>query len=252
MKLYRYIPFYRFEEMCKESALSFVNPFTNWDDKKEGFLYRLAKEDIGEIESYLKNKKYGEQQMKQLINGGLFKGESDCEQSWFSMRCQSWCKSENSRYMWEEYGKEDGVCIAVDSSLLCRLEYNGHKVEGFDVQYVEERNPKKEIDMLRGKCGEFYFAKVLQYKDREPYSKENEYRLYVVLLDENGNPQDGIDNIIKIPIKNELDSFFHKIYICPKANSEVYDKLVDKCSEYKIDISKIDKGISGAHFCKDL
>ncbi len=234
------MPIKRFEQMCEETSLYFVNPFVKWTDKKEGFLYRAATENSEKIRNILEKRKFGKQQYQLFVNGGLFPKEEKESLDWFSMRCQSWCKTENSGYMWEEYGKENGICISVESARLLQLYYDRHKVEGMNVKYVEERDIEQEIDELRGKHGEFYFTKALQIKNKNPFEEEDEYRLYVILLDEKGHNicENNVEGV-NIPINEAIESFIEKVYVSPFAGVGIKKDTLRICKKYGIDRSRI-------------
>jgi|GEM_PF-2002222 hypothetical protein len=254
MYVYRYIPFDRFKEVVEDKALYFVNPL-RWDDEKEAFLFRAVK-DIEQkriIEEYLKDYRYKYKIITQLEQGCLYNdnGNNECNKEenskenldWFGMRCQSWCNAENSPEMWEEYSEEkQSVCIEVWLPKLLKLHYGKNKVEGFNVEYKNTLTVEEELEKSLGSHNEFYFPFVLQNKSIE-YLFEDEYRLFVCLLDSDGKyiGKDDEKEGIKVTIDEDISSFISKVYCNPEASGKFKDEVGAYCSKNKFNFIRNDK-----------
>lgn len=239
MELYRYISYELFKDMIDKKELYFVNPFKSWKDEEEGFLYRKAQEITKpkEIENSIDGS-YAVKNLisKQLKNGGIYiNKESNIVLDWFGMRCQSWCQEKNSFEMWKVYSYDKcAISIAVDSAKLLQLHYGKHKVEGFKVKYEDELSFNHELKKAIGRNNEFYIASILQTK-RSKFSFENEYRVYVILLDGEGRydgekQHDGI----KVKIDENMSSFINGVYCHPEATDGFKKELKEYCKEHNL------------------
>lgn len=247
MHVYRYIPFDRFKEVVEEKGLYFVNPL-RWKDKKEAFLFRAVK-DLGQkeiIEEYLKDYRYKDEIITQLKQGCLYNdnGNNECNKEeykeeyldWFGMRCQCWCKAENSPEMWKAYSKEkQSVCIEVSLPKLLKLHYGKNKVEGFNVEYKNTLTVEEELEKSLGSHNEFYFPFVLQNKSIE-YLFEDEYRLFVCLLDSDGKyiGKDDEKKGINVNIDEDITTFISKVYCHPESPNDYKNKIKEYCNEHKL------------------
>jgi len=251
MHVYRYIPFERFKEVVEEKTLYFVNPFVYWSDKKEGFLYRIAQssKQIARIEEMLKNNRYKDKIIMQLKQGGLC--YSNCIKKneisdWYGMRCQSWCKEENSKEMWQAYSfNNQSICIEVWLHKLACLHYGKNKIEWLPVEYNNDLSTKdimindkvlyKELKKVCDKSN-FFYTLVLTTKSKE-YSFEKECRLYVGLLDYDTGEYIGKDDEkegIKVTIDEDISSFISKVYCHPESPNDYKNKIEEYCNKHKL------------------
>ncbi len=242
MELYRYISYEVFKDMIEKKELYFVNPFKMWTDEKEGFLYRKAQEIAEQIENNIVGSYVMKDSIsKQLKNGGIYINEKlSSVLDWFGMRCQSWCQEKNSSDMWKEYSyNKCAVSIAVDSAKLLQLHYGKHKVEGFRVKYEDELSINHELKKAIGRNNEFYIASILQTKQSE-FLFENEYRLYINLLDAEGHyEREAQYDGVKIKIDENMSSFINGIYYHPEATDEFKKELKEYCKEHNLKLLEI-------------
>lgn len=236
MEVYRYIDYNRFKEIVEKKKLYFVNPFTEWDDDKEGFLYREAQRcgDLEESSEILKNIKNKKAIIDQLRNGGLYKQKDSKEVlDWFGMRCQSWSKSKDSQEMWNNYSyNKRAICIATDTGKLLQLHYNDRKVEGVNVVYKNNLNVEDEIKCDISRNGtQFNFPFVLSCKLKDEFMYENEYRLYINLLDSCGRFNGKDHNGVFVPIDFEITEFINEVYCHPDATKDFVDEVKKYCGK---------------------
>ena len=234
MKVCRYVPFERFTDVVEKNALYFVNPFKHWEDQKEGFLFRFAKDiqNQDELECLVKQLNLVAGKEKNIINQiirGNIADEAGTELDWFGMRCQSWCKSIDDLNMWTLYSKKGcDICYITDTNKLCSLCHNNSAVEGFDVIYKTELSALEVLKKSVKKSGSmFVFPAILQYKHSN-FSVENEYRVYT--LESNKGQLNGIEVPVDIPI----DSFVEGVYCSPDSTANFRAKVKDYCNNNKL------------------
>lgn len=238
MEIYRYISFERFREIVENKTLYFVNPFTKWSDNKEGFLYRAAQKsvELTEIDKALVTNSAKKIIIEQLKNGGIHKeGNLDGILDWFGMRCQSWSKSKNDHELWKEYSCDNcSVSIAVDTSKLLSLHCGNQKVEGFDVEYKKELNIEDDLNKAIGRHGEFYFPFILKSKLLDKFGFENEYRLYLTLLDTKGHFIGENHEGVNVDINYDIEVFINGVYCHPDASNDFKTNVKEYCKKHAL------------------
>ena len=238
MEIYRYINFERFREIVENKTLYFVNPFTKWSDNKEGFLYRAAQKcvELTAIDKALVTNSAKKEIIEQLKNGGIHKEENSGEiLDRFGMRCQSWSKSENDPKMWNEYSYDNrAVCIAVDTSKLLSLHCGTQKVEGFDVEYKKELSIEDDLNKAIGRHNEFYFTFILKSKLLDDFKFENEYRLYLTLLDTKGHFIGENHEGVNVDINYAIEVFINGVYCHPNATSDFKSNVKEYCKKHAL------------------
>lgn len=247
MYVYRYMKFKWFKKIIEEKQLYFANPFI-WNDKNEAFLFRAAKDNLQNktIKKQLEHYRYKNEILTQLEQGSLYNdnGNDKCNKEedldWFGMRCQSWCKTENSPEMWQVYSEEkQSVCIEVWLPKLLKLHYGKNKVEGFNIEYKSELIIKEELEKSLGSYNEFYYPFVLRNKSNK-YIFEDEYRLFVCLLDSDGkyigkdDEKDDEKEGINVNIDEDITSFISKVYCHPESPNDYKNKIEEYCNKHKL------------------
>jgi len=231
LKLYRYIDYDRFKEMINDKQLAFVNPFKYWEDKKEGYLYKMARED--KYSDFFMGRGLDEFK-KQLKSGALDKEIIGQNMDWFRMRCICLSKNKCSFEIMKNYKFNFGVCFEIESADLLKLKYNQHKVEGMNVEYrkcLDKDDIKKII-----RNHQFPFTQVLSLKSAD-YIYENEFRAYVCLLDKNGQFELSED-LIKVNIDIPIDKFINRVFPYPNLSEKDSNELHNFCNEKGIVVSK--------------
>lgn len=238
MKVYRYIPFEHFKELVEKKELRFVNPLTEWDDSREGYLFRQTKDENGlqQIKKCLLNKYCGNAIIRQIINGNVV-DEIHVEShrrtnDWFGIRCMSWCEKEDFNFMWQNYGdNEKAVMITAELFYLKRLKYKTYHVEGFEVNYKEVLSVYDEIDDSVNDYGRFDFPLIYKTKS-EKFKCEKEYRLYIVPLDEENQKIEALGNIIYVPI--EPSKLITEVLVNPYADENFVKEVQQFCEDNDI------------------
>ena len=224
MLLYRYISYEKFLDMIQKSQLYFANPFKEWDDKKEGYIFKTTQtakgreKIISALNSFETTDEFKEVCMK------YFKNEI------YGIRCQSWTTKGNSRRLWKDYTNKDGVMIQSSFDKINSLKYETHSVELIKVKYRKisiYKDIKKAIDF---KKQIIYFPFFLKSK-RNKFEYEQEYRAYVIQTD----PK---DEGIFVDIPNLLDFI---INVTPNPNSDMnnINKIKNICEKHGIKCSLI-------------
>ncbi len=243
MLVYKYMDFCKFEDLVKTQSLLFVNPLTKWEDKNEGFIYRIAKTEEGRnlvrevIKEKNPNKKIADEMIKLFDDGGIkFCNNLDrTKLDWFNLRCQSWClRNENDEkqkdrdeYMWKNYCVGDGVRIVVDNSKFDTLFYFEDRVRGFKIEYIAEPknndDMKKEIGKIVDKGGATYYPRIFKYKYNS-FEVEQEFRFYVQGF--------ACKEYAKVLIDTGIVNFIDGIWIKPNSEKSSIDKVRELCREY--------------------
>lgn len=233
MEVYRYIKYEHFKDMVETKTLHFVNPFTEWPDEKEGYLFRFA--EMAELDERIPSSKFKDAIIEQITSGGIHDEKREpARLDWFGMQCQSWSMAKDSTCMWKKYAYGNkAVCIAIDLCKLKSLEYLGQKVEGMPVEYKDTLSVESELKQVLGRHNELFFPLVLKTKHEE-FEYEHEYRLYVVLLDKSGKRIEKA-NFVKIPIFYEMSEFINYVFPHPKAGNEFINQLKGYCKRYGIE-----------------
>ena len=138
--------------------------------------------------------------------------------------------------MWKAYSKEkQSVCIEVSLPKLLKLHYGKNKVEGFNVEYKNTLTVEEELEKSLGSHNEFYFPFVLQNKSIE-YLFEDEYRLFVCLLDSDGKyiGKDDEKKGINVNIDEDITTFISKVYCHPESPNDYKNKIKEYCNEHKL------------------
>lgn len=238
MEIYRYTKFEIFKEIVENKTLYFVNPFTMWPDNKEGFLHRAAQKsvELTKIDNALVTNSGKKRIIEQLKNGGIYKEENqDGILDWFGMRCQSWSKSGNDHKLWKEYSCNNcAVSIAVDTSKLLSLHCGKQKVEGFDVEYKKELSIEDDLNKAIGRHGEFYFPFILRSKLLDKFEFENEYRLYLTLLDTKGHIIAENPKGVNVDINYDIEVFINGVYCHPDASNDFKTIVKEYCKKYAL------------------
>ena len=241
MCVYRYMPFKYFMDMVKSRTLRFVNPLTEWSDDKEGFLFKMARLTPEDVKNEIPPKKLDSILFDQIYNGGLDKN-STRDDDWFAMRCQSWSKDRNSAKMWQEYSNDNkSVCLKVALSSLNNLHYNGKKVETIEVKYKKNLVVKDEIRRILGNRNEIWFPLMFEPKSSY-YAFENEYRLYIAMLNKDGHKQ-VINNVIYVPINVPINMFILEVLPDPSMSVDDSNLIIEFCNKYDLKFSQNEKAV---------
>ena len=124
--------------------------------------------------------------------------------------------------------------MSVDTSRLLSLHSKKQKVEGFSVNYKSKIDISEELQQAIGRHGEFYFPFILRSKLKEQFDFENEYRLYVLQLDSQGNFIGENHEGVYIDIDCEIDKFINEVSVHPNATEEFVDFVEKYVAGYNI------------------
>lgn len=199
--IYHYMSFYKFYRLINTKSLHFVNPLTAWEDKKEGYFFRLVRElNLKGNEKYKQflvekireNFSKNTDEILRLIETGNVDRNSLNELDWHGVRCQSWTFKGNCKKFWDEYAKKEGVCI---SSKMCYLRKDDSvlqsPIEWIVVKYkdVPEFNKDNEVEIqnylegfvekMRLDSNAMSVQRVYEYKEPK-YRWEDEFRIHLV------------------------------------------------------------------------
>jgi len=263
MILYRYISFQHFKQLVENKELRFVNPLTEWEDKKEAYLFRQAqrKKGLKEIcrlldkpsnKSIISQIKHGNvvdmahtSSYPRKIKGFILKKikyHYSKPNDWFGIRCQSWCKERDSKEMWRNYDTDNtAVMISAELIELRKLSYKEYRVEGLEVKYRDRLLIKDEIDNSVGTNRQFYFPLIIGSKSMD-YSFEKEYRLYIVPLREKIQFPEMEELVIEplppiIKIQINPSSLIQEVLANPNADEKFIENVRFFCENNEINFS---------------
>lgn len=90
------------------------------------------------------------------------------------------------------------------------------------------------MDKAIGRHNELYFTFVLKSKLLEKFGFENEYRLYLSLLDENGYFIGENHEGVNISIDYEISEFINGVYCHPEASDDLKNSVKKYCDDHSL------------------
>ncbi len=212
-KLWRYLNFYKFEDLIKSKTLYFTR-LDQFSDKLEGI------SPFSCIRAIMSDKEKNEEQKKEAVR--LYKIRMENNRK-ISFACCWHINSDINFKMWDTYGQNamDSICIETSVNRLnkeltkSKLPFLEEPVQYFDEPYFNQNA--------------YWFPTLFKRKD---FMSEQEFRsiLFVHGFDLTG---------IKINISPE--DLIKKIYVHPKASKEFFKQIRDfvKCNNLRIPIAQI-------------
>ena len=238
MYLYKYMKYENFIKTIENKELYFVNPLTEWDDKKEGEFFKKIQTDEGqkeiieEILNYDRSTKSLWFHKLKLISQGSINESDATFKDWFGTRCMSWTINSYPNKMWNEYGYENrAVRVKVELGDIKKLKYKSHIVSGYKVEYRDSFPLKEIVKSIYGLRNELYIANVFKYK-YENYKFEDEYRFYISNIGNNLENEVKGTNCIYVPIEMNLSEFVKEVVPHPQASKEFRAELEYTCKKF--------------------
>lgn len=216
-RLHRYMSFPEFVNMIQSGQLHLVNPL-KWEDKYEGYLFRMLKSEKGKQKVLEASKKYAidEKEVIEILKNTLPK-----------VRCQCWTEKYDNILMWNLYSyNNEAIMVSVRRDSLEGLD----EIELIDIEYdPEDTDIEKEIHRVIRDKG-IYFRDVFKYK-RNIFEYENEVRLIA-----RPSTYDKLLNTEKTyPIAlGDVKAFVQNVLVHPAAPDWYADTVKLFCEAYGI------------------
>ncbi len=199
-RLHRYMSFPEFVNMVQSKQLHLVDPL-KWEDKYEGYLFRMLKSEKGKQKILEASKKYtnDEEKVIEVLENKVPK-----------VRCQCWTEKYNDILMWNLYSyNNEAIMVSVKRKSLEELD----EIELIDIEYdPEDTDIDSEIHKIIHDDG-IYFREVFKYK-RNIFGYENEVRMIAKT-----STYDKLTNTQKTyPVKlGDMGTFVENVLVHPAA-----------------------------------
>lgn len=243
MELYRYMSFESFVDIIQSKELTFVYPFTSWDDGYEGMIFQALQTITGirKINDYI---------YKSLPESGIMLGSSTAD----DIRCLCWSKSCDSIAMWSTYSYNNkAIMLKTDSEYIEQLKNDTNNIKLYEIEYLEDDlncindidyEIEKSIDkFIRASNSKIERRSDLQIElffttKRASFKHENEVRAMTFL---NWNAQ-SISNYhekkpVRVIINNPINEFIKDVLVHPKAPDYFVDIVHTFCKNHKVKFS---------------